>query len=628
MSNEQRTDVGQPAVDEQRNGNGHHVDDEGPLDPSVFFGLFDDLDGDVDDGDAVEDEPTEAVDEADETDNADADADAVILGDPPDPSTHVSDEPAALEPVEPTNGTVAEIRWSAGPDPDLEPERAETSRANGNGTAETTSEPTGETTIASPPPIRPRVEAPQPVEESPPNVVFTPDSPQRPASAPDLSWAQEAMRERPAPASAPAPDTGGRLAKVVLATIAVGLFVGLIVAFVISLTRPDTPLDGTAAQTEAPSDLEGVIAAGTPPTAELLNDHFTATLSTALTARADVTSLRFDAGTTRLDEMSAAIVASVGALLADQPSTPVTVTVRTYTEGTAADNLALSDRQADALAAELVAAGAVPNQIRARGLGATPLSPAQPVPNFVMLTPGFGDRRLDDTLRTQSPFTFGLAAIPTDDVWPLRPDGLLAMPPMTTSLAAYPDATLGAAGYSFFGPAESQVRGEAEAAVEQLTGFLVDAYGIDDGRISTITPGSALFIPTSKHGNHIWLETGPAAQGAFDVAAIDPASIAFVPGGSELDPEGTEAVRSLAAVLTAGGATVVVDVRAYDAVETGGTEAVAAANLTLSEARRDTLAQALITEGVAPEQLRMYASGASSHYPAGLGPDITITVAP
>ncbi|MDH3303551.1 MAG: hypothetical protein OES24_23850, partial [Acidimicrobiia bacterium] len=93
------------------------------------------------------------------------------------------------------------------------------------------------------------------------------------------------------------------------------------------------------------------------------------------------------------------------------------------------------------------------------------------------------------------------------------------------------------------------------------------------------------------------------------------------PGSPDLDVAGLAAVRSLADVLTAGGATIVVDVRSYESIN-------AAADQALSEARRDSLTEALIAAGVAPEQLRMYASGASSYLLDDGGSAITITVAP
>ena len=723
MSNEHLTEVGQSAVDETHNGNGHD-DDEGPLDPSVFFGLFDDLvdddtsagdalpgqdhdhhgrdsDGDVGsesdpdsfDGDTrpealVESSTTASPYEGPEPATLDGPA---TFGEPEDVPTEPADPPAATgepeahttepagppaatgEPEAHTNdddhglvtGGQAVVNWWA-----TSPESQPHGTYNG-----------GERSLASPPPVPAQ---PDPVDsvgftidepivnetELDPGTDGTADLPFSPVEArsslpatpePPVLPTPPAVTEpevvvlgesTPAVLVAPADvdrpggpaaderrESGGTLAKAVLATLTIGLFAGLIGAFVISLRNPDPTVDDLAdgatvsenpagtsvVEAEPPAGLAGAIAAGTGPTGELLAEHFAAALPVAAAGRLDLTSLRFEPGTAELDPHSAALVGELGAYLAEQPSAPVTVTVRTYTEPTAAANLALSARQAEALAAALVAAGAGTDQVRVQGLGAGPLSRAQPVPNFVALTPAFGDQRLSSVLRDRSPFTFGSPAVPVDDVWPLRLDGLWGIGEVADALALDTETTLGAAGYSFFPPSEAAIRTEADAAVAAFTGFLVDGYGLDPARIATIIPGSAVFVPTAAHGNHIWVQIGPSSLGAFDVAGIDAAAITFEPASDQLDDAGAATVEALAGILTTGGATIIVDVRAYDSA---GGAADGEANLALSEARRDTLTEALITAGVAPEQLRMYASGASSYVPADSGTDITITVAP
>lgn len=512
MSNENLSEVGESAVDGTSNGVGHDIDD-GPLDPSVFFGLFDGL------GDDAESEP--AADEVAET------------------------------------------------------------LVNGH----------------------------------PPVVTFTP------------TGAGEANRITDRPVSTTdhgdqTADRGGTVAKVALATIGIGLFAGLVVAFVLSLGSPDAGDPAASSMIdEPPTGLAGAVATGIQPTTELLAEEFAAALPAAMTNRLDLTSLRFEPGTTELDGRSSGVVTELGRLLAEQPAVPVTISVRTYTESTPAANLVLSSEQADALATEFVTAGVAPDQIRVRGLGAAPLSQALPVPNFVVLTPQFGDRLLGEALAGQSPFAFGVPATTTDDVWALRPDGLLAVGQLAETLSAFPDIDIGAAGYSFLPPSQAGIRAEADTAAAELADFLVTAYGIDPGQFTTIIPGSAVFVPTPEHGNHIWLQIGPASQGAFDIASIDPADLTFEPGTADLDAPGLATVQALADILNTGGATIVVDVRSYDAAD-------AAANQALSEARRDTLAAALTTAGVASEQLRLHASGASSYLSDDGGSAITITVAP
>ncbi len=590
MSNEHLSQVGQSAVDQAFNGDGFHGD-EGPLDPSVFFGLFDDLDDDPNSEPGPEGEPgVEGVPPGDvgveEQDGPDTEVDTIDAG--------------TIDAVE--------------PDPDR----------RGDETPDENAETEEHLPVASPPPIPPGAGRAETIENL--------DGADAAGGVADTEAAPTADVDRRATQVVVGADTGdggGAMAKAALATIGIGLFAGLIVAFVLSLRSADgvsgsvaggDPAASTVVE-DAPIDLAGAVATGTRPTSALLADEFSAALRAAISNRLDLTSLRFEPGTTELDARSAVIVTELGALLAEQPAVPVTISVRTYTESTPAGNFGLSSDQADAVAAALVAAGAAPDQIRSRGLGATPLSQAEPVPNFVALTPQFGDRRLDETLAGQSPFALGLPATATDDVWPLRPDGLLAIGETADALSTYPDAEVGAAGYSFLPPSQAGIRTEADTAAAELADFLVTAYGIDSRQITTIIPGSAVFVPTPEHGNHIWLQTGPASQGAFDVASVDPGAITFEPGSADLDAEGLAAVRALADILTASGATVVVDVRSYESAD-------AATDQALSEDRSDTLESALLTAGVAPEQLRMYASGASSYVLGDGGSAITMTVAP
>lgn len=589
-------------MDQAFNGDGPEID-EGPLDPSVFFGLFDDL---VDGADPESDSPDEPDADADHGDRAEdqateANGDVVLLD--------ITRDTVVIDTVEDDgaadNGRPgATVTWrSTAPDGPA---------TNGVGTA-----------VSSPPPAPPTAECSEPVLGV--DTVEIADH--------VIDGKRDTVDQSP-PVIDRGVDEGGTVAKAALATIAVGLFAGLIVAFVLSLRGPDPALDGSAAAAadggdpaastvidEAPTGLAGAMVTGARPTAEVLAGEFSAALESGIAGRVDLTSLRFEPGTTEVDERSAAVVAELGALLADRPAVPVTIAVRTYTESTPAENLALSVDQAEALAASLVAAGAAPDQVRSGGLGAAPLSQAQPVPNFVVLTPAFGDRRFNDVLRSHSPFALGLPATAVDGAWPLRPDGLLAIGELADSLSAFPDAEVGAAGYSFLPPSQAGIRAEADAAATELADFLVSASGFDADRVTTIIPGSAVFVPTPEHGNHIWLQIGPASRGAFDVASIDPATITFAPGSAELDAVGTATVQALADILTTGGATIVVDVRSYESAD-------AAADQALSEARRDALAEALTAAGVSPGQLRLYASGASSYLLDDGGPTITITVAP
>ncbi len=658
MSNEHLPQRGQSATEDPVDDNG--PDDDGGLDPSVFFGLFDDL---ADEGFEAESIQPAAEPPANGSGPVDVEFLDALLDQPDDRNDAIADnqalqefeqaevpeaEPADEQPVE---EPVEEPVDEAGA-PEAEPVEKESvdEQPLQEQPVEESDRPDEPMFIASPPLIPPQ---PDPVDNDShqpldtlgigtvPVVDVAETNGSAQSTTPLLAPLTDPDTSGPSTPEPPIDDGGGTMAKAALATIAVGLLAGLVVAFVISLRSPDPTVGGVAqdqatatepdqepaassvVDQEPVTTLAEAITAGQRPDSTLLADHVAATLPAALASRADFTALQFQPGTTTLDSASAAIVAQLGAVLAQQSTSPVTVTVRTYSEAGAAENQALSEQQAEALVAALVAAGASPDQVRGQGLGAGPLSRAQPVPNFVAVTPEFGDHRFDETLRTQSPFGLGLPAAATaaDDVWPLRLDGLLPASALAQVLTTQADIAVGLAGYSFFPPSEAEIRREADATAAELTDFLVSAYGVDPAQVDVINAGPAVFVPSAEHGNHVWLQIGPASQGAFDVAAIDPAAITFSAGSAELDATGAATVATLAETLMAGGATIVMDVRSYDGADD-------ASNLALSEARRDILADTLVDAGVAPEQLRMYASGASTYYAPGSSPDITITVVP
>ncbi|MDH3295924.1 MAG: hypothetical protein OER95_16525, partial [Acidimicrobiia bacterium] len=430
-------------------------------------------------------------------------------------------------------------------------------------------------------------------------------------------------------------QAGGALAKAALLTIAAGLFGGLIAAFVVSLRNPEMPanVDGVAqtGQVTTPASSAVVeelsmanvvarLAEGSVSAEEL--DRLVATdMARAVKeSRLDLTTMSFELGTLQLTGQAQEMVDQLGALLTEDPAIPVSALVRTYSERTAAENLALSQAQAEALVQALEVAGAAPGQVRAVGLGAIPLSPAHPVPDFVAVTPPFGDASLSAIIDNEPRFVVGngVETVATHSAWSLRLEGLAPMTRVGQAVRSDGEATVGLAGYSFFAPTDERNDAVAKASAETVAQFLNSTYGIERQRISVITPGSAPYVPPAEVGNLIWLAAGPQSQTAHDLAAIDATAITF--SGSTLSTEGQAAVEDLAAALTGSGAEIVIAVRSYDGDGT-------AANLALSQARGQALADSLASAGVAARQVRIEASGASTYLPAD-GALVSLTAVP
>jgi outer membrane protein OmpA-like peptidoglycan-associated protein len=662
MSNEHRDDIAGPQTVDGPSGD-DGFDDEGPLDPSVFFGLFDDLADDHDDGGITisdEEPPPQARQSHSEADPDDGHngpesngsheggAPGIIMVDGTDtaivhPAASIDHDDSSASEPEAILGVLDDLVTTemAGAFVD-DADQESSSRLDGPPDQEpatdkiilggalleiegppSADEPTDETPITD-----------EPTDETPITEVPTV------SSGPRILDEVERSPQSPVVTPSPKQDGDGSVAKAALVTIAVGLFAGLIVAFVISLRSPDptaTPDPAVAEQAEPGAEQsstnpegDGVVAGdgtagidvGAPPTIDDLETAFRQGLAlTVANDRADLTSLQFESGTSTLAAASLDLVDQLGGLLADSPASPATVVVRTYSEPSAADNLALSQQQAEALVSALRAAGAGPEQVRAVGLGSVPLSPAQPVPNFVVVNPGFGDRSLDGAVDQYRPFQFGSRTTVFEDLpSPLRLDAVLALGVLGAEMRSRPNSAIGLAAYSFFEPDDERNRALASATAQEVVDFMAETNQIDPSRTNIITPAAAPYVPTAAAGNHIWLQTGPASRASFDVAGLDMSSFTFTTGSSELTAAGAGLVDQLASILMERTATVVIDVRSYD-------QASEPDNLALSESRAQMIATGLIEAGVDPNQLRLHASGASSHS-APDGPVVTATVVP
>ena len=430
--------------------------------------------------------------------------------------------------------------------------------------------------------------------------------------------------------------SGGTVAKAALITIAGGLFAGLILAFIVSLSTPEPglsedqatqqqavvdgdPAASTVVEALSLNNVSNRFAQGTVSTEEvdeLFSEEITRHIAES---RLDLTSLAFEPGTTNLSDASNDIVAKVGGALAANPDAPAAITVRTYSERTATANLELSRQQAIALVEAFEAAGAAPGQVRAVGLGAPPLSSAQPVPGFVAVTSEFGTSLQSETLSNGPTFMFGSnVADSGSQSWPLRVEALVPLQELGQALQAGPGGSIGLAGYSFLADGDERNRAMAAATTETVAGILADGFGFDQTRVSVVIPGTAPFVPSPDVSNLIWLVAGPDAAPTYEVAGIDIDGIDF--DGDRLQNESIPAVEALASVLSDTGASVVIDVRSYDG---GGV----AANTGLSGARAEAIVGVLVDAGVPAEQVRTAASGASSYHSAD-GPLVTVTVLP
>lgn len=387
-------------------------------------------------------------------------------------------------------------------------------------------------------------------------------------------------------------------------------------------TSSETQPDATTAEAAASTTADTIDVAGgteTAPDGEVnpLLDPVGAMASAAENGRLDLMSLEFVPGTETLTPQSVSLVEALGPRLAEL-ATPITISVRANGAATAQGNLDLSDQQATALVAALVAAGVPETQIRTVGLGAGPLSASLPVPDFVAATPELGDAAFSNSVAASGPFTIGSSL---SDPATFRVEGVTDAVRLRQAMDRFTDSTIGLAAYSFFAPDNQSARAAAgrlaDSVVAELTSGAVTA-----DRITVITPGAAPYVVTPELGGHVWLQTGSESSMAFEVAGIDSTTITFEPNTASLTADGQAALDQLAVAVNAGVGSLTIDVRTYS-------EPTPEANTTLSQQQAAEIGRYLSEiGGVDAGRLRSFGSGPTTYYPDNGGSTVTLTVGP
>ena len=256
----------------------------------------------------------------------------------------------------------------------------------------------------------------------------------------------------PAPATEPRSDGPGRRIAVLAAALIIGGGLGLgAVALLSRSSGNDTVAEPAAAS-------------ATAGTADETDQSPTSPVATEVPPGPpewlELAALRFapsPAGTPALAP-SPSLDLLAEAIAAD-PGQPIAVTVRAFTETTAAADLDLSVRQAQALADELVEMGADPDQVAVTGLGRSLLSTAQPVPNFVVPSAGLELSQTGAVASEIGPFAVGIDRTSGQ----LRPEGVAALEELAQAMTAEPDQELTLAGYRFRPTRPGGQRGQRQA---------------------------------------------------------------------------------------------------------------------------------------------------------------------
>jgi outer membrane protein OmpA-like peptidoglycan-associated protein len=601
------------------------IPDEGPLDPSVFDGLFADL---VDE--QAEPDPVigPAPGPAGPAGEIVAWADAVAG---PWPLDHAPGDDA---PPVPVNGHRDQARWEPVPEPpedggepavvsdlsdlvgsttmpgietEVEPETSQRSGADEAG-----SDPAG--LLDHGPAGRtndiyhgPEAYRPAPLDDHPPPPsapVFQPDPEPQPAAVPPVRTVDPAAEAERVPVlrpfdGAPGPDARSRWPAFAMATV-VGALLG--VGGAVVLARLIGGGDRAADPASPTTELGAVVAPAEGDGADPSGPVVVAGGATELGPidRLELGTLRFEPGTGNLTADSKGALELLRQALDQKPSQPIAVTVRTYTEATSADDLALSRRQAEALAERLVELGADPSQLEVTGLGRSLLTSAQPVPNFVVASAGLELSNLRTALQAISPFAIGLDSV---DARLLRPESWEPLARIAQAMAADPtggSVTLTA--YSFGEPDAEANRLAAQAAAEAAATHLTSTYGIDASRLEINVVGEAPFAVTAAVGNHIGLRWGDLAAGSVALGAVPIDEIDFAPGSSALSESGAGILDQLLEAMDGTDLAVVIDVHSFDGADSQ-------ADFELSQDRASAIGEYLTGAGLPPGRLRVYGRG-------------------
>lgn len=319
----------------------------------------------------------------------------------------------------------------------------------------------------------------------------------------------------------------------------------------------------------------------------------------AMTGRLELNSVRFVPGTETLTDDSADLLDQMAeAVTQEATARPTTVTVRSYGASSAAENLELSRRQAEVVRNELADRGLDETAIRAVGIGAPPLTTSQPVQNFVVPGTGLGRSQLADAIADISPFAIGLDPVSNQ----LRPESYQPLARLAEALAADPDAELGFAAYWFAKADGGRNREMAAAASEAAIAHLVTTYGIDRSRLTTVVASERQFIVGSDVGGHVTIRWGSPAEALAPVTAEQAAALAFSPGSAQVGDDARQAVVAVAEAVANSDMTLVVEVHS-------ATESTANLDRALSVRQADALSEAFADAGLAAERVRVFGGG-------------------
>lgn len=411
---------------------------------------------------------------------------------------------------------------------------------------------------------------------------------------PAYEFVEPAAEQQPMvePAAAPKSRRSQRVLVALLVAVTAGGGLGIGGAMLLSrvMDRSDSA-PATAAATGAIEDTETAAAAEVAPGA-----------STVPATALRIASLRFEAGPDGPELVPSPALDQLAAAIERDPAGPVVATIRTFTEVSAAEDLALSRLQAEVLAAELVELGAEPNLVAVTGVGRSLLSGAQPVPNFVVPSAGLDRSDLADVVDRVGPFAIGLDPM----TGLLRPESVAALDDLARAMAADPDGRgLTLAAYSFDQENRATNEFQAEAAIAAATNRLT-AAGIDPARLTSIVAGDEPFAVPDPVANHIDLHWGDSAVTPLALSTLAIDQIDFAEGSAELGPQASATVDQLATILIESGAHAVIDVHSFDG------DAVTA-RVDLSVLRARAIGLRLVAAGIPQDRVHLH-GGTSSQF--------------
>ncbi len=334
----------------------------------------------------------------------------------------------------------------------------------------------------------------------------------------------------------------------------------------------------------------------------------------------ELTSIRFEPGTTDLTPAAERSLSELASIVTENPENPITITVRTYSESTAASNQELSVRQAQVIADRLMAQGVAAADVETFGIGAPPLSSAQPVPNFVAVEPGFGQRQLDAALDSSidNPFAIGIDPVTNK----LRYESIESLTAIGELLVTDPSSSVTLAGYAFRGSSEPENRKLAAEAVNNAATYLVTTLGVAPDQLQLLNLGPLDYIVGPESGGHITVNWGASAEPLHQLADIDQGQLVFPPGSSDLGTQATATLDQVVDIVETSAAGFVIDVHTYS-------EDTEEENDELSRTQATAIGRYLTQQGLTEDQVRVFGSGDAHQFRADGGPGrVVITALP